>query len=85
MLRKILTAKQFGKKIHGSCRCPNDLNVYMATRFRTDHESTTASEAKRLSRGMYLMIREGTVAKELQQLIPIVNDLVCMKMFICNG
>ncbi|MDR7238222.1 adenine deaminase [Neobacillus drentensis] len=77
MLNKILTAKQFGKKIdgHAAGLSPNDLNVYMAAGICTDHESTTASEAKeRLRRGMYLMIREGTVAKDLQQLIPIVND-----------
>ena len=77
MLEKILTAKQFGKKIdgHAAGLSANDLNVYMTAGIRTDHESTTALEAKeRLSRGMYLMIREGTVAKDLQQLIPIVNE-----------
>jgi adenine deaminase len=77
MLNKILTAKQFSKKIdgHAAGLSPNDLNVYMAAGIRTDHESTTAAEAKeRLSRGMYLMIREGTVAKDLKQLIPVVNE-----------
>ncbi|MEH7304804.1 adenine deaminase [Neobacillus drentensis] len=77
MLEKILTAKQAGKKIdgHAAGLSPNDINVYMAAGIRTDHESTTAAEAKeRLRRGMYVMIREGTVAKDLQQLIPIVNE-----------
>jgi adenine deaminase len=77
MLEKILTAKQSGKKIdgHAAGLSPNDINVYMAAGIRTDHESTTAMEAKeRLRRGMYLMIREGTVAKDLQQLISIVNE-----------
>lgn len=77
MLEKILTAKQSGKKIdgHAAGLSPNDINVYMAAGIRTDHESTTAVEAKdRLRRGMYLMIREGTVAKDLQQLISIVNE-----------
>lgn len=77
MLEKILTAKLFSKKIdgHAAGLSANDLNVYMAAGIRTDHESTTAAEAKeRLRRGMYLMIREGTVAKDLQQLIPIVNE-----------
>ncbi|SMQ65060.1 Adenine deaminase [Bacillus sp. OV166] len=77
MLEKILTAKQSGKKIdgHAAGLSANDLNVYLAAGIRTDHESTTAEEAKeRLRRGMYLMIREGTVAKDLQQLIPIVNE-----------
>jgi adenine deaminase len=77
MLEKILTAKQSGKKIdgHAAGLSANDLNVYLAAGIQTDHESTTAEEAKeRLRRGMYLMIREGTVAKDLQQLIPIVNE-----------
>jgi adenine deaminase len=77
MLEKIMDAKKFGKKIdgHAAGLSANDLNVYMSAGIRTDHESTTAAQAKeRLSRGMYLMIREGTVAKDLQQLIPIVND-----------
>lgn len=77
MLEKILIAKQSGKKIdgHAAGLSANDLNVYMAAGIRTDHESTTAMEAKeRLRRGMYLMIREGTVAKDLQQLITIVNE-----------
>jgi len=77
MLEKILTAQQAGKKIdgHAAGLSSNDLNVYMSAGIRTDHESTTAEEAKeRLRRGMYLMIREGTVAKDLQQLIPVVNE-----------
>ena len=77
MLEKILTAQQAGKKIdgHAAGLSANDLNVYMSAGIRTDHESTTAAEAKeRLRRGMYLMIREGTVAKDLQQLISVVNE-----------
>lgn len=77
MLNKISDAKQFGKKVdgHAAGLFGSDLNVYMAAGIRTDHESTTASEAKeRLKSGMYLMIREGTVAKDLKKLIPVVNE-----------
>jgi adenine deaminase len=77
MITKIADAKHFGKKIdgHAAGLSANDLNVYMAAGIRTDHESTTANEAiERLRRGMYLMIRQGTVAKDLQQLIPVVNE-----------
>jgi adenine deaminase len=76
MLNKISDAKQFRKKVdgHAAGLSRADLNVYMAAGIRTDHESTTADEAKeRLKSGMYLMIREGTVAKDLRKLIPIVN------------
>lgn len=77
MLDKILDAKKSRKKIdgHAAGLSANNVNVYMTAGIRTDHESTTATQAKeRLSRGMYLMIREGTVAKDLHQLISIVNE-----------
>ncbi|MEH7437692.1 adenine deaminase [Neobacillus drentensis] len=77
MLTKICDSRHAGKKIdgHAAGLSTNDLNVYMSAGIRTDHESTNAEEAlERLRRGMYLMIREGTVAKDLQQLIPIVNE-----------
>ena len=77
MLDKLSDAKQIGKKVdgHAAGLSGTDLNVYMAAGIRTDHESTTAMEAKeRLKSGMYLMIREGTVAKDLKKLIPVVNE-----------
>lgn len=77
MLAKIAESKQAGKKVdgHAAGLSANDLNVYLSAGIRTDHESTTAAEAKeRLKRGMYLMIREGTVAKDLKQLIPVINE-----------
>lgn len=77
MLAKISESKQAGKKVdgHAAGLSANDLNVYLSAGIRTDHECTTAAEAKeRLKRGMYLMIREGTVAKDLQQLISVVNE-----------
>jgi adenine deaminase len=77
MINKISDAKLFGKKIdgHAAGLKANDLNVYMSAGIRTDHESTTADEAReRLRRGMYLMIRQGTVAKDLHQLISVVNE-----------
>ncbi|MEH7418390.1 adenine deaminase [Neobacillus drentensis] len=77
MISKLSDAKHLGKKIdgHAAGLKGNDLNVYMSAGIRTDHESTTIDEARdRLRRGMYLMIREGTVAKDLNQLIPVVNE-----------
>ncbi|WP_067726950.1 adenine deaminase [Oceanobacillus damuensis] len=51
-----------------------DLNVYMAAGIRTDHESISSKEAKdRLDLGMHLMVREGTVAKDLDALLPVIT------------
>ena len=77
MIDKISETRLYGKKVdgHAAGLTPNELNVYMSAGIRTDHESTTAEEAlERIKRGMYLMIREGTVAKDLRQLISVVNE-----------
>ncbi|WP_404332959.1 adenine deaminase [Mesobacillus maritimus] len=77
MLEKLNLTSSFGKKIdgHAAGLQPDELNIYMAAGIRTDHECTTLTEAKnRLQKGMYLMIREGTVAKDLKNIIGIVNE-----------
>jgi adenine deaminase len=77
MIEKIVETQRAGKKIdgHAAGLSSKDLNIYMAAGIRTDHESVNPKEAKeRLTKGMYLMIREGTVAKDLRQLLPVVNE-----------
>lgn len=52
-----------------------ELNAYVAAGVRSDHESTTFEEgAEKLRRGMYLMVREGSSEKNLEALLPLVND-----------
>lgn len=77
MIEKLTETKMAGKKIdgHGAGLSSHDLNVYMTAGIRTDHECTTPEEAKeRLRKGMYLMIREGTAAKDLHRLISVVTE-----------
>jgi len=51
------------------------LNGYLAAGIRTDHETTTAEEAlEKLSKGMHVLIREGSVSKDLHALIPIITE-----------
>ena len=52
-----------------------DLNAYLSAGIRTDHETTTADEAKeKLSKGMQILIREGSVSKDLHALLPIITE-----------
>lgn len=52
-----------------------DLNAYITAFIRSDHECTTVEEAKeKLSRGMQILIREGSVARNLLPLLPLVNE-----------
>jgi adenine deaminase len=50
------------------------LNAYLAAGIRTDHETTTAEEAReKLAKGMALLIREGSVSKDLHALAPVLT------------
>jgi adenine deaminase len=47
-----------------------ELNAYIAAGIRTDHECTTVQEMHdRISRGMYVFIREGSAARNLETLV----------------
>jgi len=51
-----------------------DLNGYLAAGIRTDHETTSPEEAReKLMKGMAILIREGSVSKDLHQLIPLIS------------
>lgn len=52
-----------------------DLNAYIAGGMTSDHESTKFAEAQeKLRKGMYVMIREGSSEKNLEELLPLVTD-----------
>lgn len=51
------------------------LNAYISCGIRSDHECTTMKEAKeKLERGMWIMIRQGSTARNLEGLLPLVNE-----------
>ena len=75
VLNKIIVSQ--GRVIDGHAPglAGKELNAYMAAGILSDHESTTFDEGKeKLKRGMYLMIREGSSEKNLDALLPLVND-----------
>ncbi|MGD6872102.1 adenine deaminase [Sutcliffiella horikoshii] len=87
MIAKLAQASQHNKKIdgHGAGLAPEDLNIYASANIKTDHECVTAQEAKeRLKRGMYVMMREGTVAKDVRALIPLVNEKNARRFLFCT-
>lgn len=76
MIDKLAMTQSYGGVIDGHAAGigREDLNIYMSAGIRTDHESVNSKEAKdRLDLGMYLMIREGTVAKDLEELMPVIT------------
>lgn len=77
MLSKLASASLRDKRIdgHASGLNADGINVYMAAGIRTDHECVKAEEAiERLRRGMYVMLREGSAAKDLIPLLQAVTE-----------
>jgi adenine deaminase len=76
MLEKLVNTTCYSNNIdgHAAGLDIDGINVYMTAGIRTDHEAVSMQEGiDRLQRGMYLIIREGSVAKDLDALIGIVN------------
>lgn len=59
--------------------CPSlkgdDLQAYLTAGIRSDHETSDRAEAlEKLESGMILMIREGSTARNLEELVPLINS-----------
>jgi adenine deaminase len=81
VLDKIAVALRMGKRIDG--HAPGleglDLNAYASARITSEHECSTLEEAKsKLARGMHIHIREGSTAKNLEALAPLINEMTSM-------
>lgn len=62
-----------------------DLNAYIAAGIRTEHEATTADEAReKLRKGMRVLIREGSVSKDMLALAPVLNERTSPYMCLCT-
>ncbi len=60
---------------HAPLVAGKDLNAYVAAGIIADHESTIPEEAlDKLSRGMYVMLREGTCSHDLANLAPMLLE-----------
>jgi adenine deaminase len=63
----------------------NDLNGYIAAGIRTEHEATTAAEAlEKLRKGMRVLIREGSVSKDLHALLPVLTERHAPYLCFCT-
>jgi adenine deaminase len=87
VLAKISAARQQKKPVDGHApglKGPA-LYAYISAGIQSDHECTTEQEAReKLMAGMYIMIRQGTCAKNLQALLPAVNEKTARRMMWCS-
>ncbi len=87
VLAKLAVARQYGKPIdgHGPGLSGQNLNAYLAAGISSDHECTDAREAtEKLLAGMHIMIRQGSTARNLRDLLPIVNIGCARRLMFCT-
>ena len=62
-----------------------DLNGYIAAGIRTEHEATTHEEAlEKLRKGMRVLIREGSVSKDLHALVGLLTERHSPYLCLCT-
>ncbi|WP_137136152.1 adenine deaminase [Rhizobium sp. FKY42] len=61
------------------------LNGYLSAGIRTEHECTTAEEAlEKIRKGMHILVREGSVSKDLHALMPIITERLSPHLALCT-
>ncbi len=84
VLAKLEKAKQQGKPVDGHAPglSGNDLKKYILSGISTDHEAVEICEAEeKIHLGMKILIREGSAAKNFENLYPLVNRYPSQVMF----
>ncbi|MGM0898525.1 MAG: adenine deaminase [Bacillota bacterium] len=83
MLDKLLLSRQIDG--HAAGLTENDINVYGTAGILTDHECVTKEEMMaRIERGLYVMLREGSVAKDLHALLEGVTEQTAQRCLFCT-
>ena len=86
-VEKIVAAQAHHKKIDGHARDlqGNDLNAYIAAGVYSDHECHDVKDAiAKLERGQFIMIREGTAARNLEALMPLLTGKYADRCMFCT-
>ena len=87
VLEKIVAAQAHHKKIDGHAPqlSGNALNAYIAAGVYSDHECYQLEDAiAKLERGQYIMIREGTAARNLDALLPLLTPKYYTYCMFCT-
>ena len=85
VLQKICDCTKAGKIVDGHAPLlhDKDLNAYIVAGVQSDHECSNIEEAMdKLRRGQYIMIREGTAAKNMDALMPLFQEPYCSRCML---
>jgi len=77
VMKKILDARKLGKIVNGHAPLLSgkELDKYIASGIRDDHECSSFEEAlERIRKGQIVMIRQGSAAKNLEALLPLFDE-----------
>lgn len=85
IVAKTVLTKHYNKRIDG--HAPGlrsyDLNAYITAGAASDHECSDISEAlEKLRRGQWIMIREGTAARNMEALMPLFERPYCERCML---
>ena len=70
---------------HAPLLSGRDLNAYVSAGIRTEHEATSAPEAiEKLQKGLRVLIREGSVSKDLEALAEVLTPLTAPYLCLCT-
>jgi adenine deaminase len=86
-LAKLELARDVGVHVDGHAPglLGKALDAYAAAGIRSDHEALTADEGReRLRDGMWLLIREASMARNLQALLPLVREFGTNRIAFCT-
>jgi len=87
VLEKIRAARHHGRRVEGHAPglTGRQLDAYCAAGITSDHECTTAQEAReKLEKGMFVMVREGTGAKNIEDLLDVVRPENSGRLMWCT-
>ena len=87
VVEKIVASQAHHKKIDGHAPglSGNDLNAYIAAGVYSDHECSDLNDAlAKLERGQFIMIREGTAARNLEALVPLLCSKYVDRCMFCT-
>src|SRR5947207_1027716 len=84
-LEKLALARRLHVDGHAPGVLGRALNAYAAAGIRSDHEALTADEGReRLRNGMWLLIREASMARNLKALLPLVQEFGTNRIAFCT-
>jgi adenine deaminase len=87
VLAKLMAMRAAGKPLdgHSPGLCGPALHAYLTPGIASDHECTTLAEAaEKLAAGMHIMVRQGTAARNLTDILPLITPRTERRMMWCT-